>query len=213
VTLGWITIAVYLAAALAGVALAVSVHRRRDLHLVVYALVAFLIGGSFRSALNRYLATVAPVLFLLGLVALVSMPWQRRVPWGRALAVLAASLVIAGNVANANLRLDGAERVAASGAVEWGPTHPDAVAMFDVVIANSTDDDVVAGPKARALTLMTGRRSIQVDRWRPLPTDWSPALVVVERSSTIEAQLRDDEADRYTVLWSNSRFAVFEAIG
>jgi hypothetical protein len=81
--------------------------------------------------------------------------------------------------------------------------------MFDVVIANTEPDDVVAGPKARALTLMTGRRAIQVDQWRPLPDSWSPTLVVAERSGVIDGQLRASE--RYEELWSNSRFVVYAA--
>ena len=211
-TLGWVAVVAYLLAAGAGIGLALRAHRRRDLHLAVYAVVAFLIGGSFRSALNRYVATVGPVLFLLGLVALVSLFGRSRVRWGRTLAVAAAAAILAGNLANARDRMESAERVADQGLVEWGPTHPLAVEMFDVVAANSAPDEVVAGPKARALTLLSDRRSIQVDQWRPLPTAWSPTLVVAERNSPIEQQLRDDERSRYDELWSNTRFVVFEAL-
>ena len=207
--LGDVAVIAYLLAAGAGAILAMTLYRRRDLHLAVYALAAFAIGGSFRSAINRYVATVGPVLLLLGLVALYTAPGRRHRVWGVALATLAAASIVAGNVANINIRVDNATVVAARGAVEWGPTHPAAIEMFDVVIANTEPDDVVAGPKARALTLMTGRRAIQVDQWRPLPDSWSPALVVAERSGVIDGQLRASE--RYEELWSNSRFVVYAA--
>jgi hypothetical protein len=206
--LGNLAVAAYFLAAGAGIVLALTLYRRRDLHLVVYALVAFVIGGSFRSAINRYIATVGPVLFLLGLVAVYTAPGRRHRWWGVALASLAAGSIVAGNVANINVRVDRATVAAARGSVEWGPTHPAALEMFDVVIANTEADDVVAGPKARALTLLTDRRAIQVDEWRPLPDSWSPALVVAERGGEIERELRAD--DRYDELWANTRFAVFE---
>ena len=208
--LGDVAVAVYFLAAGVGAVLAVSLYRRRDLHLVVYALAAFAIGGSFRSAINRYVATVGPVLLLLGLVALYSAPGRQHRRWGVALAAVAAASIVAGNVANINVRVDNATVVAARGAVEWGPTHPAAIEMFDVVIANTDVDDVVAGPKARALTLMTDRRAIQVDEWRPLPDTWSPALVVAERSGVIDRRLRAD--GRYEELWSNTRFVVFQVV-
>jgi hypothetical protein len=207
------TIAEYglLVAAAAGIVLALWIHRRRDLHLVVFGMVAFAIGGSFRSPLNRYVATVAPLLLLLGLTALVSIPGRRLRRVGYGAALLATCAIVAGNLASIHVRLQNTDKFLAQGAVEFGPTHPSAIEMFDVVVANSDPDDVVAGPKARALTLMTDRRSIQVDQYRPLPDDWTPHLVVVERNSSTEALLLDEEADRYTEIWSNTRFAVFEA--
>jgi Dolichyl-phosphate-mannose-protein mannosyltransferase len=210
--LGDLAVAAYLLAALAGIVLALWLHRRRDLHLAVYALVAFAIGGSFRSAINRYMATVGPVLFLLGLVALHSIPGGRRVRVGTAAALLAATAILAGDLANAHLRIEAASEFADDDSIEWGPTHPLAIEMFDVVEANSDPGDVVAGPKARALTLVTGRRAIQVDPWRPLPPDWNPELVVAETGSVVETQLRADLQDRYREIWRNSRFTVFEAL-
>lgn len=205
-----VTVVVYLLAAAGGVVLALTLYRRRDLHLVLYAVTAFAIGGSFRSALNRYVATVGPVLLLLGLVALFTLPGRGRRGWGVALTTLAAGLLVAGNLANINVRLDGAEAAADNGSIEWGAQHPQAEEMFDVVIANSEPDDIVAGPKARALTLLTDRRAIQVDQWRPLPDDWSPSLVVAERGSPTDGQLAGDETDRYEELWANPRFVVYE---
>jgi 4-amino-4-deoxy-L-arabinose transferase-like glycosyltransferase len=208
--LGDIAVVGYFVAAVAGILLAITMHRRRDLHLVVYTVAAFAIGGSFRSALSRYLATVGPVLFLLGLVALVALPGPRRTRWGAALATAMAVLIVAGNLANVNVRVDNASLAAARGAIEWGPTHPAATEMFDAVIANSEPDDIVAAPKARAMTLVTDRRAIQVDQWRPLPTEWSPALVVTERSGPIDTQLQS--SDDYHEIWSNAQFVIYQPV-
>jgi hypothetical protein len=207
--LGLVAMWFVLIAMAAGVVAAVTIHRRRDLHLIVYGLVAFAIGGSFRSAINRYMTTVGPIVLLLALVGLATViGWRRR--WvGLAAAFVVATAVLAGNLANVNLRIESADRTVAAGAVEFGPTHPSAVELFDAVIANSEPDDVVAGPKARALTLMTDRRAIQVDQWRPLPDDWSPTLVVVEINDPTDTEMRDEHRDRYVEIWSNSRFRIY----
>ena len=194
---------------LVGVALALTLFRRRDLHIVVYGLVAFAIGGSFRSAINRYMTTVGPIVLLLALVGLATALGFRRRWIGLTGAFLVCAAILGGNLANAHLRIDSAERTVAAGAVEYGPTHPSAIEMFDVVIANSDPDDVVAGPKARALTLMTDRRAIQVDQWRPLPDDWSPTLVVVEVNAPMDLEMMAEHTDRYEELWSNTRFRVY----
>lgn len=208
-TLGLATMWFVLIAMLVGVATAVTIHRRRDLHLVVYGLVAFAIGGSFRSAINRYMTTVGPIVLLLALVGLATLFGFRRRWIGLAAAFVVCAAILAGNLANVNLRLESAARTADAGAVEFGPTHPSAVELFDAVIANSEPDDVVAGPKARALTLMTDRRSIQVDQWRPLPDEWSPTLVVVEVNAPMDGEMRAEHSDRYEEIWSNSRFRLY----
>ena len=194
---------------LVGVAAAVTLHRRRDLHLVVYGLVAFAIGGSFRSAINRYMTTVGPIVLLLALVGIATLIGYRRRWMGLTAAFVMCLAIVAGNLANVNLRVESADRTAAAGAVEFGPTHPSAVEMFDAVVANSDPDDVVAGPKARALTLMTDRRAIQVDQWRPLPDEWSPALVVVEVNAPMDDEMLTEHGDRYDAVWSNSRFRIY----
>lgn len=200
-----------LIAMLIGVAAAVTVHRRRDLHIVVYGLVAFAIGGSFRSAINRYMTTVGPIVLLLALVGVATLLGFRRRWVGLTAAFVVCAAIVAGNMANVHLRIDSAQRTADAGAVEYGPTHPSAVEMFDAVVALSDPGDVVAGPKARALTLMTERRAIQVDQWRPLPDTWSPSLVVVEVNDPFDLQMMSDHADRYREAWSNSRFRIYTA--
>ena len=120
--------------------------------------------------------------------------------------------IIGGNLWSADNRLDFTRQFVDAGLVEYGPTHPTAVEMFEYVGANSAPGDVVAGPKARALTFETDRRAVQVDQWRPLPTDFDPVLVVTERNDPTEATMRSTHADRYVEAWANSRFVVFAAI-
>jgi hypothetical protein len=211
-TLGWITVVTFLALAVIGIVLAVWRHRTRDLHLAAYAIGAYLIGGSFRSPINRYVSTVAPVLMLLALVALSSAVRRWSRPWVATLVLsLALSAIVAGNVANAHLRIEGATRTRDAGTIEWGPMHPAAIAMFDAVQELSRPGDVVAAPKARAMVLETGRPSIQVDDYRPIPPDVDVALIVVERNSRIESEIAR-QPDDFDVVWYNSRFVIFRPV-
>lgn len=208
--LGWVVLVAYIGFALVGIGIALWRNRRRDLHLAGYALGAYLIGGSFRSPINRYMTTVAPVLMLLALVAVSTVVGAligRRVAIGVVTVMLAA--IVAGNVANAKLRIESANRVREAGAIEWGPTHPDAIAMFDEVEALTAPGDVVAGPKARAMVLETGRMSVQVDDYRPIPPDVDLALVVVEvnQDRNTASLLASDPS--YEQVWANARFAIF----
>jgi hypothetical protein len=124
---------------------------------------------------------------------------------------LALSAIVAGNVANAQLRIEGATRTRDAGTIEWGPMHPAAIAMFDAVQELSRPGDVVAAPKARAMVLETGRPSIQVDDYRPIPPDVDVALIVVERNSRIESEIAR-QPDDFDVVWYNSRFVIFRPV-
>ena len=210
VALGGVAVGAYLGLAVIGIALALTRFRRRDLHLAVYAMAAFAIGGSFRVPINRYVTTVAPVLLLLALVALTTLVRNRRVTvLPTALATVALAAMLAGNLANAHIRIDRATAFADAERIEWGPTHPEAIAMFDAVIELSDPDDVIAAPKARAMTHATGRPAVQVDAYRPLPTAFEPALIVTERDADLTAELLG-QPDRFEVVWRNARFVVFQ---
>ncbi|MEO6651563.1 MAG: hypothetical protein ABIP17_02790 [Ilumatobacteraceae bacterium] len=207
-TLGWIAVISFLALGAAGIVLAIVVFRRRDLHLVGYIAAALAIGGSFRSPINRYVCTIAPLLVLLGLGAIAAA--ARLTPWRHTATIvvtLAASLLATGNVIQARTRIENAEAVADS--IEWGPTHPDAIAMFDAVVQLTDADDVVAAPKARAMMLETDRLAVQVDDNRPIPETVTIALVVTEQSSDLASAL-SAPGSGYTTVWENRRFQLFE---
>jgi len=110
----------------------------------------------------------------------------------------------------ASSRIDRAEVIAETGAIEWGPTHPLAIEMFAAVEALSGSDDVIAAPKARAMTFETGRLAVQVDDYRPVPVGIRLGLVVVERGSDIAEEMVSDE--RYREVWSNSRFVIYQPV-
>jgi hypothetical protein len=210
--IGWIAVGLFLGLATAGIVLAIAKYRTRDLHLAAYALGAFVIGGSFRSPINRYVCTVAPVLMILALVALFTIVQRLSRRWIATLALsLALAGLIAGNMANAHLRIEGAARTHDAGAIEWGPTHPDAIAMFDAVEQLTGPDDIVAAPKARAMVLETGRPAIQVDDYRPIPPDVDISLIVTERPSRIANELLDDPAG-FQPVWENPRFVLFKPL-
>ncbi|MEO6571183.1 MAG: glycosyltransferase family 39 protein, partial [Ilumatobacteraceae bacterium] len=210
-TLGWLAVATFLTLAVIGIGLSLTVFRDRDVHLFAYALVAFIIGGSFRSAINRYICTVSPLLMLFALVA-VTTPLRRRGRLrhiGTAVALLAVGALATANIVNAEQRIDRSRAAIEAGSIEWGPDHPDAVAMFDEVMALTGPDDLVAAPKARAMTWATGRPSVQVDDYRPVPTAVTPAVVVTEVGSELTGQLEALPA-AYTVVWRNQRFVIFQ---
>jgi len=208
--LGWAVVVVFWGAAGAGIALALTRRRTRDLHLLVYAVTAFMIGASFRGALNRYVVTVAPILMLLALTAVM---WFVR-SFGRpklatALVTLIVAAIAAGNLANANVRVNRATSYAETGTIEWGPTHPSAIEMFEFVRDHTDDSDVIAAPKARAMTLLTDRRSVQVDDYRSIPGDVEITFVVTLHDGDVAGELAADTAN-YELVWSNNRFRVFQ---
>lgn len=210
--LGWAAAGLFFAAAVTGLGWAFA--RRADVHLAAYVVTAFVIGASFRVPVNRYLASVGPILLLLALALLAHLAraWSRS--WVAAVLTTAAvAAIAAGNLANAHLRIDRAADLAAAGSIEWGPTHPDAVEMFDEVRARTDRDDVVAAPKARAMTFATGRLAVQVDDHRPLPDlDAVPdlALAVTEPGTDIHRTLLGDPG--FERVWSNRRFTLFAPI-
>jgi hypothetical protein len=212
--LGWWLLGAYLVLAVLGIVYVAFRTRTRDLHLGAYAIAAYCIGGSFRSPINRYVATVAPVLMIFAVLAVfvfVRRFVHRHI--GTAVVTLALGAIVAGNLANANLRVDGASRTAEQGAIEWGPTHPDATAMFDAVIAETEPGDIVAGPKARSLVLETERQAVQVDDYRPIPDDVDLALIVVEYAVDVRtAAAIAERPDLYREVWGNSRFKLYEPV-
>ena len=98
------------------------------------------------------------------------------------------------------------------GAIEWGPTHPDAIAMFDAVERLTQPDDIVAAPKARAMELETGRPSIQVDDYRPIPPDVDISLIVAERNIHVANRAHSTPQANTPAGLGNPRFVLFKPV-
>ena len=64
------------------------------------------------------------------------------------------------------------------------------------------------------MVLETGRPSIQVDDYRSIPDDVDIALIVIEQNQDRNlAAIVSEQPDRYTPVWENSRFTIFEPVG
>ena len=216
----WATVAIgiWISLAVLGLVLAVSVRARRDAHLAAYAAAAFVIGASAQASLDRYFATVAPVLTLLAAAALAwlaGVPVARSARLGVVVPAVVVSLALGGivvaNGRDARIRLRNTDRILDAGTIEWGAQHPVAREMFAAVESLTAPDDVVASPKARSMGWLTGRASVQADNWRPLPTGLAIALVVTEpgngEADQIARQVAADPA--WHEVWRNSRFVLY----
>ena len=125
-----------------------------------------------------------------------------------AIVVPLAGALVAGNLAYAGRRIDAATDADDAGRIEWGPTHPAAVEMFDQVEARTDPDAIVGAPKARAMTWATERRSVQVGgSWR-VPTSIELDAIVVAVDDDLRAELV--ESGEWTETWVGRRFAIFE---
>jgi hypothetical protein len=216
---GWIIAGVWLGLVVVGVLVALSWRLRRDAFLVAYAAVAFVIGASAQASLNRYFATVAPVLTLLGacaLAALVHLPIRRSARVGAIVPAIVVALALGGivvaNGRDARVRLRNTDRILDAGSVEWGAQHPAAEEMYAAVRELTSADALVASPKARAMGLLTERPSIQVDNFRPLPEDVAVDLLVVEPGSGDAGRVAEQVAvdPAWREVWRNTRFVLYE---
>lgn len=212
VTIGWLVVSLYLTIAVGGILWAIVTLRRRDLHLAVYAVVAFVIGTSPQATLNRYIATVVPVLLLLGLIVVFDV--SNHLGGVRTATIATTSLLAMLAVSNLEygwVRAEQARAFADAGQVEWGAQHPEAIAMFGAVDDFTRPGDLIAAPKARAMAKETGRPTVQVDDARGIPPSLDIALVVVERNADLADELRA-EPESYTIVWENNRFTIFRPV-
>lgn len=192
--------------------LVIGARRRPSLHLPVaaFAVMALLIGGSFRMPGSRYVAVIGPMALLFCLVALRAFSELARATGARGLrgaedhpdrnharsravgtarlactgvaVVLVGSLALGNLVRVADLVAD-ARRFAAEGQVVWGPDHPASLEMFEAVVEHTEPDAVVGFFKARAMTQRTDRRAIQVDEWHPVERTLDVLTHVVVRNT------------------------------
>lgn len=148
---------------------AIGVRRRpaTDGFLVLLTvLTALMIGTHFR-LVERYWFQVTPwVVYFVGVALLeaarVAVRHRPRAALLAAVVPLLAVVVVHGVVVAGDIR--DARRFADAGRVQIGPAHPDVAPIFDAVRANTPPSAVIAYFRARTMTLLTDRRSIQTKR-------------------------------------------------
>jgi hypothetical protein len=91
-TLGTWLVGVFIALVVAGIVIAVARHAARDLPVLAYLGSVFVIGGSFRVASARYVATVGPIVLIFAALAVVALLRLR-------LRATPASFIVAGLLA------------------------------------------------------------------------------------------------------------------
>lgn len=197
----------------AGVALVGMVYRLgtrwpRDLKLAAFLVVAYILGGSFFVPSGRYMATVVPLMWYFALWVPVGMWEQFPRRWARRSTALVTALVLAITLSTELPTLASYRSGATSGEVWPGPQEPDARQMFARVEALTSTDDVVGFFKARAMTLETGRLSVQVGQDRsPFEARIFLDLVVLETDSPWVGEML--HSPRYRLIWSNASFLLF----
>lgn len=154
-----------LAVAVAGAVIGVLRRPTLDVPLVALAcLSALAIGTHFRE-IARYWFQVTPWVVYFATAALVSLVplLTRRRRIAQSIVFAPLLLLVAVHVVQLRDDIDDAGDFDARGAVQWGPAHPDAQPVYDAVLAHTGGDDVVAHFRARTMTLLTDRRSIQTN--------------------------------------------------
>jgi hypothetical protein len=213
--LGTWLVGVFIALVVAGIAIAVARHAARDMPLLAYLGTVFVIGGSFRVSSARYVATVGPIVLIFAALAVITLLRLRLRPTPASIVVagLLAMLAVS-NAWQVKDRIEYARDVARVGAVEWGPMDPASVEMFAAVRDLTAPDDVVGFFKARAMTLATDRRALQVGG-----TSW-PVERATDLLDVVVLQFADDaqyayarsHPERFDSVWSNTRFEIFRIL-
>ncbi len=203
--LGWLII---VGGAL-GWVLAVGVDWRKHSPTALYLVTVTAIGGSFFIPSTRYISTTVPLL-VLGLILIPVCVGSKlsdpKVLYGVAAATLILlSTAIWFQARDLDRTVSSAENWGAT--VQDGPARADAVDMFDAVRTHTTPLETVGFFKARAMTLYTERRAVQIDERHP----FDPASefdVVVVRSAELSADDQLVARDEFDQIWTNGAYQI-----
>ncbi len=203
--IGWIVVIL----GFAGWALALLSDWRKHAPTVAYLLTVMVMAGSFFIQSERYFSTAVPLL-ILGLLMIPSLFAGERRGLVGVLAAVVVLLVAPLVWLNTATALAEAELTGPSNAlVKVGPNHLEAVEMFEAVREQSATDDVIGFFKARAMTLYTDRRSVQIAETDPLnPIPQFDLLVL--RTDKIPDEDRVDIDKDYEVVWFNETFELLD---
>ncbi len=214
-TIGVIVLLVAVVGAVIGV-------RRRpalDGPLLLLAMFSALVVSTHLRRVDRYWFQVTPWVIYFGTVALLAgVGWlfaQRFVPARLARVATVVALVPLGALVVAHFvvlpgDISEAQEYNDAGRVQSGPSNPVVTPIFDAVNALTPPDAIVAYFRARTMTLMTDRRSIQtkqldriIDRAdyyaeRRNSTYWQPEL---STSDALDAGFEEVWSDQRWILW------------
>jgi hypothetical protein len=205
--------AVILLIALAGVVVGVRKRPFLDLPLVLLALFSAMIIGTHFRTVDRYWFQVTPwVLYFAAVATSTAASWvfgQRR---GIALLLGAAPLLFLVAVHAVVLpdNVSAARDFNDSGRTQVGPANPTIAPIYEAVLDHTPPDAVIAFFRARTMTLLTDRRSIQtssLDKIRGRAdyfaqrrdsTFWQPPLT---EAQSRELGFEEVWSDRLWILW------------
>lgn len=144
-----------------------------------------------------------------GVVTRTDAPARRRVTLVAQVAVLVSMALLASAVVTKAIdQVRDVREFHDAGQVQWGPDHPDSLAMFAAVRDLTRADDVIGFFKARAMTFRTDRRAVQVDRWHPVDRGLEHLThVVVEHDDPLVPRLAGELGAE--LRWSNPRFRLY----
>jgi len=167
-------------------------------------------------------AILAAVFAVVGLVARSSHEPERRATPQRAwlslsavLATLPLAFLVALHVAVLPGRIATAMDFDRAGRQQVGPTHPDYRPIYDAVVAYTAPDDVVVFYRARTMTLLTDRRTLQLGTSEAslARAELRADFYAQQRGSTYsQPELTELEGYRrgYTVAWSDDQWILWD---
>lgn len=214
--LGMVVLGAVVALAALGLVARCLTHPMSDLPVAAFALThtAMVLVLPFQE--GRFIFPIVPFIMyfaLQSLPAIAAAVYVTRRSVTTALTLMSTGLLVLLALSSADDTLwwaDRATTVREEGEVMNGPARPEVVEMTEAVLAITAPDDVVAFFRARAMTMLTDRRSLQSGSIEPIlvGADW----YVMERGSTYSQPLLSLDDARMLGLeqvWENDGWIMF----
>lgn len=191
-------------------------HLADDITLGAYLIAVALVVGVLPFHEGRYLFSITPLLAYFAYQGIAT-PLRRVVGARRSARTAAVPglvalgfllLFVLGNATDLYRRTS--NRLEAGDYPHWGPEHPAALEMFDVVRERTRRDEVLAFFRARAMNLYSDRQTLQLTSlasilervdWYVMAKDSEYSQVLVTPQEAAEAGLE--------LIWENDRFVLW----
>ncbi|MFM2072791.1 MAG: hypothetical protein RLZZ623_3055 [Actinomycetota bacterium] len=198
------------------VGVVVGVRRRPSLDgpLALLALFSALAIGTHFRMVDRYWFQVTPWVVYFAAVAILEgsrFVISRRARLATVIAVVPLAALVIGHAVVLPGDISAARHFNSAGRTQVGPAHPDVIPIYDAVRDRTPPGAVIAFFRARTMTLLTDRRSIQttsLDRMRQRAdyfaqrlgdNYWQPKVTAVQA-----------EALGFEKVWSNSHWILWK---